>query len=80
MMAKKIARVMVKGFIILVLAFGGLVFGTITGMDIGGNYFTNFVFLGARGYEATGMIGSFVGITLGVFAGILLVRLIFKKK
>lgn len=79
-MAKTIARVMVKVFIILVFVFGGLVFGTITGMDIGGNYFTSFEFLGARGYEATGMIGSFVGVTLGLLAGILLVRLIFKKK
>ncbi len=79
-MSNRIVRIAFSIVIILVLGFVGLVFGTVTGMNIGGNYFTSFEFMGARGYEATGIIGSFVGVTLGILAGIVLSRLIFKKR
>ena len=79
-MSKRVVKVVLAVVLILVLAFVGLVFGTLTGMNIGGNYFTSFEFMGARGYEATGIIGSFVGVTLGLLAGIILARLILKKK
>jgi hypothetical protein len=79
-MSKQVVKVVLAVFLILVLAFVGLVFGTLTGMNIGGNYFTSFEFMGARGYEATGIIGSFVGGALGSIIGIILARLILKKK
>ncbi len=79
-MSNRIIRIAFSIIIILIFGFLGLVFGTITGMNIGGNYFTSFEFMGARGYEATGIIGSFVGATLGVLAGFVLSRLILKKK
>ena len=40
----------------------------------GGNYATNFVFGGQRGYEATGMIGAMLGMPLGGILGAWLVR------
>jgi hypothetical protein len=79
-MSNRIVKIAFSIIIILILGFVGLVFGTVTGMNIGGNYFTDFVFMGARGYEATGIIGSFVGVTLGVLAGILISRLLLKKR
>lgn len=45
------------------------------GMTIGGNYFTNFEFMGNRGYEATGLIGLFIGLFLG--AGLSIVVFIY---
>lgn len=57
------------------MMFIGLVIGTITGIQIGGNYFTSFEFLGSRGYEATGLIGSWVGIALFGFIGFRLIKL-----
>ena len=65
---------------VLVFAFFGMILGLITGMNIGGNYFTDFVFMGSRGYEATGTIGSIIGVTLGALVGGLLARLILKRK
>ena len=40
------------------LALVGLVIGLITGIQIGGNYLSDFEFEGARGYIATGNIWS----------------------
>lgn len=79
-MSNRVVKGVLAVLLILVLAFVGLVFGTMTGMNIGGNYFTNFEFMGARGYEATGIIGSFAGGALGSVIGIILARLILKKK
>ena len=79
-MAKKIARILVAVVLVLGFAFAGMVFGLLTGMNIGGNYFTDFVFMGSRGYEATGTIGSIIGVTLGALAGGLLARLLLKRK
>ena len=47
-MSNRIVKVVLAVLLILVLTFVGLVFGTVTGMNIGGNYFTDFVFMGAR--------------------------------
>ena len=79
-MSKQVVKIVFSVIAVLVFAFVGLVFGTMTGMNIGGNYFTDFVFMGARGYEATGIIGSFVGGFLGAVIGVLLMRLLLKKK
>ncbi|MBS3987942.1 MAG: hypothetical protein KGZ38_08265 [Erysipelothrix sp.] len=62
--------------ILLVLGFmlSGFIIGLIVGIQIGGNYFTSFVFLGQRGYEATGLIGSWIGLGLFGYLGYRLVR------
>lgn len=44
---------------------------TLIAMNIGGNYFTDFEFLGGRGYEATGSLGTIGGIVLGLILSIL---------
>lgn len=53
----------------LVLLITGAVVGTFVGIDIGGNYFPAFEFAGSRGYEATGLIGFWVGAALGAVLG-----------
>lgn len=68
-MLKKI----LKSLLVLLLTLVGFVSGLIIGIQIGGNYFTSFTFLGSRGYEATGMIGSWIGL---VVFGLLALRLI----
>ena len=62
--------------ILLVLGFmlSGFIIGLIVGIQIGGNYFTSFVFLGQRGYEATGLIGSWIGLGCFGYLGYRLVR------
>lgn len=35
------------------------------GVFLGGNFFTDFEFLGTRGYEATGNLGILLGLVLG---------------
>ena len=62
--------------ILLVLGFmlSGFIIGLIVGIQIGENYFTSFVFLGQRGYEATGLIGSWIGLGLFGYLGYRLVR------
>ena len=46
-------------------AFGGAIIGLLTGAFIGGNWFTDFVFNGVQGYEATGQIGALAGAFIG---------------
>jgi hypothetical protein len=69
-MTKKVLKVV----IVLVLMFVGFVVGLITGIQIGGNYFTSFEFLGNRGYEATGLIGSWVGLVIFGLLGLRLIK------
>lgn len=69
-MSKKI----LKGIFLIVFMFIGFVIGLITGIQIGGNYFTSFEFLGQRGYEATGLIGSWIGLALFGFLGYRIIR------
>ena len=53
-------------FLVTVLgAFGGAIIGLIAGAFIGGNWFTDFVFNGVRGYEATGQLGALAGAFIG---------------
>lgn len=44
--------------------------GLFIGMNIGGNYFTSFEFMGGRGYEATGYLGAIIGVVIGVSLGV----------
>ena len=62
------------------LAFVGLVIGLITGLQIGGNYVSDFEFEGARGYIATGNIGARVGAVIGGLNGAILGFLLARKK
>lgn len=79
-MSKKSTRIIITIVSVLVLAFFGMILGLITGMNIGGNYFTDFEFMGDRGYIATGNIGLFIGLILGALSGFLLSRLLTKRK
>lgn len=69
-MLKKIFKVL----IVAAFMFTGFIIGLIVGIQIGGNYFTSFVFLGVRGYEATGLIGSWIGLALFGFLGYKIIR------
>lgn len=66
-------------FGILLLIVGGFI-GLITGMNLGGNYFTSFQFGTWTGYEATGMIGLVVGRLAGALGGWLIGRRIGLRK
>jgi hypothetical protein len=60
---------MKKLFIIVGCLVGTLTLGIVfllAGMNLFGNYFTDVVFLGARGYEAGGNIGLILGISIGI--------------
>ena len=50
----------------LVLMIFGAIGGLIIGMYLGGNYFVNFEFANVRGYEAVGLVGSIIGLVLGL--------------
>lgn len=54
----------------LILSLIGLVMGLFIGMNIGGNYFTSFEFMSARGYEAVGYLGSIIGAIIGMVLGV----------
>lgn len=59
---------------ILFALIGGVLLaitGLFIGMNIGGNYFASFEFMGGRGYEATGYLGAIIGAVIGVLIGIL---------
>ena len=49
------------------ISFG--IIGLILGTFIGGNYYTEFIFLGGRGYEATGYLGIIIGGLIGLVLG-----------
>lgn len=65
---KRNRRYEVVGGILFLIV--GMVFGLITGMNIGGNYFTSFQLGSARGYEATGYLGAIIGVVVGLLFGI----------
>lgn len=71
-------RKILFGFIVgIVLSIIGL----LVGMNIGGNYYTEFEFLGQRGYEATGYLGAIIGAVIGFLTGIFIeVKLLVRKK
>ena len=65
----------------VILSVIGLVIGLITGMNIGGNHFAEFEFMGGRGYEAVGYLGALIGAAVGMLLGVLLgIKLSEKRK
>ncbi len=50
--------------IVAMAVFGGALL-LLVGAIIGGNFATRFELFGLRGYEATGLIGLFVGVAAG---------------
>ena len=63
--------------IVIVLAgalLGAIVLFVVGGI-IGGNFATDFELAGLRGYEATGVLGIFVGVVTGAGAAALVGRL-----
>ena len=67
--------------ILLVLLFGLIcgILSMIVGAWIGGNYAVDFVFLGVRGYEATGLLSLIVGFIGGSALGWVVVFKLLKK-
>ena len=45
----------------VVAGVAGSFLGLIVGAMIGGNFATDFVFMGQRGYEASGVLGAMIG-------------------
>ncbi|HLQ83641.1 MAG TPA: hypothetical protein VK121_07380 [Pseudogracilibacillus sp.] len=56
---KKIIYGLIGG---IVIAFIGLIVGRFIGVNIGGDYFPHFQFMGGNGYEATGYLGGSIGV------------------
>ena len=56
-----------------VLGLVGAVLGAFVGANVGGNFTPDWEFAGTRGYEATGLVGAWIGgaglAALGVFWG-----------
>lgn len=62
-----------NGFITgVILVAVGYVIGLFVGINIGGNYFTDFHFMSGVGYEATGYLGGIIGAIVGLLLGIFL--------
>ena len=57
-----------------------MIIGLFIGMNLGGNYYGEFVFNGLSGYEAVGQIGAIIGGLLGALIGFLVVLLIIRVK
>ena len=58
----------------VLLTLGSGIAGTLIGVLYGGNYATDFVFMGVRGYEATGQLGGILGLVLGCALSIRFLR------
>lgn len=60
----------------ILFGFFGAIFlsliGLFVGINIGGNYFTGFQFMGGTGYEAVGYLGALIGAIVGVLLGVFL--------
>ena len=56
------------------------IIGLFIGMNIGGNFYPGFEFMGGKGYEATGYLGAVLGAILGILLGILINRRLSSKK
>ncbi len=55
----------------VILSCLGIVIGLLTGMNVGGNHSTDFVFMGGVGYEGTGYLGALIGGVAGLLLGAL---------
>lgn len=53
--------------------------GLAVGVDYGGNFCDRCEFNGVTGYEATGQVGFLVGASVGLLAGALGARALFKR-
>ncbi len=71
-MNKKLIIFEILGALVVAVLFN-IVFYIIAA-TIGGNYMTDFTFMGRRGYEATGMLGVIFGLLLGGMLGAYVVR------
>lgn len=75
-MVKRI--IIVISFIIVTFILG--IICLLIGMNIGGNFFTDFEFMGSRGYEATGTIGFFIGIIIGTLLSSTIFIVLLRKQ
>jgi hypothetical protein len=68
----------IKNSLWAVLAFLTLllfmIIGWLIGATIGGNHFVDFQAFGLRGYEATGLLGVWIGLLPGAFVAYFIVR------
>ncbi len=59
---------------LLLLPFIMGIFLLLVGATVGGNFFVNFEAFGVKGYEATGIIGLYLGIIIGIVISINIYR------
>jgi hypothetical protein len=72
-----------KSLIIIGCLAGTMILGIVfllAGMNLFGNYFTDAVFLGARGYEAGGNLGFILGISIGIVLSFIVYHRFLKDK
>ncbi len=74
-----IKRVLIGILLLLIPFMMGILF-LLIGATIGGNFFVNFEAFGVRGYEATGMVGLYVGIIIGIVVSINVLKKLNKDK
>lgn len=63
-------RYLLPALIIIALAATGLFLG----MNLGGNNYPNFEFMGGKGYEATGYLGAILGALIGLIIALTMIR------
>ena len=61
-----------KGAVVIASGLGFGFLGLLIGAYIGGNFAETFIFNGVRGYEATGQLGFWAGIIIGLVLSIFL--------
>ncbi|MFL7870235.1 MAG: hypothetical protein AB8I58_15515 [Anaerolineales bacterium] len=61
-----------KGALVIASGLGFGFLGLLIGAYIGGNFAETFIFNGVRGYEATGQLGFWAGIIVGLALSIFL--------
>ena len=61
-----------KGAVVIASGLGFGFLGLLIGAYIGGNFAETFIFNGVRGYEATGQLGFWAGIVIGLVLSIFL--------
>lgn len=64
-MKRKLILILSFTIILTIVAF-------FIGMNVGGNYYPDFEFMGGKGYEATGYLGALIGAVLGLIIGVML--------
>lgn len=74
-MSKKIIIFLIASFAVTFICSIGFL---LLGFSIGGNFLTDFEFMGARGYEATGNIGFIIGIIVGLVLSVIGYYIVFE--